>query len=195
MLKSIFTIFILSIILTACQNNLLVQPNRSSTLQGFSGAGDQRETIGTARELYSLAQTKSLQWSTQARLSHIEGNFIAASGRNEFPIDAVWTFSFVNPTNPFLAYQVIFRSEYTKAVGQEVPKSKLKSQVPLDEKNWLIDSSKALQTALLVSPMLYMPVTRVELFALGNQAIWQIPSMHPLPPLKLNANTGNPVNS
>lgn len=193
MLKPIFMIFVLSTILSACQTNLPLQINPSASMQGFSNPAGQRETIGTARELYTLAHSKALQWSTQARLSHVEGNFIAASGRNEFPIDAVWTFSFVNPTNPFLAYQVMFRSEFTKAVGQEVPKSKLKSQNPLDEKAWLIDSSKALQTALLISPMLYMPVTRVELLAEGNQTFWQIPNMNPLPPLRLNAQTGNPL--
>lgn len=195
MLKPLFMMFVLSVSLSACQNKLPLQSNPSAAMQRFSAATDQRETIGTARELHTLARSKALQWSNQARLSHVEGNFIAASGRNEFPIDAVWTFSFVNPTNPFLAYQVMFRSEFTKALAQEVPKSKLKSQLPLDEKAWLVDSSNALQTALLISPMLYMPVTRLELLADGNQSVWQIPNMSPLPPLRLNANTGNPVTS
>lgn len=181
-------------LLAGCQSQLPAIRGANPAVTAMSQRNAQppeRETVGTAKELFVLARLKALDWNPSARLCHVEGAFISANGRNDFPIDAGWTFSFINPSNPFLAYQVSFRSQYTQAVGQEFPRGPLKVQTPIDDSLWTIDSAVALQTAALIAPNTALFTYKVELLTIDKQPVWQIPAMNNT--VRINARDGKPL--
>lgn len=180
-------------LLAGCQGPAPIQ-SRPQTVAAQSANHpftEGRETVGTARELFAKARAKAMDWSPAARLSHVEGMFISANGRNDFPMDASWTFRFVKPDNPFLAYQVSFRSEYTAPIANEIPRGPLKAQTPIDEAAWLIDSPAVLQTLAMVAPTGGLFTSRVELLSVDRQPVWQVPVMNAS--LRINARDGKPL--
>lgn len=134
-----------------------------------------RQTVGTARELWPEARQAALLWHPKARFLQLDAAYISFNGRNDHPFGATWSFTFEAPDNPVTLLQVVFDSGQQEPIAREIGNSGAYSDRDIDPEGWRIDSPRALQIAN-GHGIVWFPVEKMRLSYFSNRLAWQVRS-------------------